>query len=549
MPTSFPSYSGNTSGRVRLPFLLLLAVLLVLPGPALAWGPAAANVPLDSPVYQWLDKLAGFGLVDSAITGIKPYTKAEAARLVLEAEGKLAADTPAPYLAREIIAELKRVLAREIAWRSGSEPVPTFDLRPVTELRFRTVYLDGVPRNYERLANDKGGDGVFGIGSGLRPSNPYPSPVQQHGTEGTPLFENNQGIRYDRGFTLEWRFTAEATAIRYLAAAVEPMLLYGERDGTVQALLNRGYLKVGGGELELEVGRDENWYGFGQRGALVLSNNARNFDLIKLSSPEPVTSRYLWDLKYSIILSRFDGTTVNGAYRKPYFLGMKLSFLPNPFVEFGLNMGRQLGGPEVDNSFRAYLKGIFGGTSSDNTNNVGGIEVRFRLPFLRNAEIYGEFVGEDSAGFWPTAESYLTGIFLPRLSRDGADDLRFEFFWGNPILYTNSTFPQGYIYKGMPLGHSQGGATTDYLLRYRHWFSARQRVILDYFHTDRGNVGQLPGQAVERKDAVRAGWEFPLTRALDIGLRYGWEQVTNYNLVGGDNRTNQLASFELRGSF
>ena len=86
-----------------------------------------------------------------------------------------------------------------------------------------------------------------------------------------------------------------------------------------------------------------------------------------------------------------------------------------------------------------------GGWNNDNSNSLAGLELRFRLPWLRNSEIFGEYSGEDAAAFWPFVESYLAGIYLPRLSPSGRDDLRFEYFRGHKILYVNGTFPQGKV--------------------------------------------------------------------------------------------------------
>ena len=131
----------------------------------------------------------------------------------------------------------------------------------------------------------------------------------------------------------------------------------------------------------------------------------------------------------------------------------------------------------------------------------------------------------------------------PRAS--GRDDLRFEWFRGHQIVYTSGTFPEGSLYRGLPLGHSQGGATQDFFLRYSHWFSVRNNLALEYFHTDRGKYGKVVGQAVEYKNAGRVFWNFPLHEKLDCGLMYGLEGINNLNLVGGGKRTNQLLKIDL----
>jgi hypothetical protein len=291
--------------------------------------------------------------------------------------------------------------------------------------------------------------------------------------------------------------------------------------------------------------------GLGYRGAITLTNNAKNFDLIKLSSPEPVKIDYVGLLKYSLIFSRFDETVTNGQVRRPYFLGAKVSILPTTNVEFGLNLGRQVGGPGVDNSLWSTLRGMVGGTEGDNSNSMAGFELRLRFPFLRNAELYGEFSGEDAAAFWPIVESYVAGFYIPRLTSGGRDDLRFEYFLGNRILYTSNTFQEGYLYRGMPVGHSQGGAAEEFFLRYSHWFSLKNRVALEYFHSERGNSGRVViengiNQTVERKNSLRGFWNMPLSDSLNLGFMYGWERIHNLNLVGGVNQTNQVVDVDLK---
>ncbi len=243
--------------------------------------------------------------------------------------------------------------------------------------------------------------------------------------------------------------------------------------------------------------------------------------------------------------------------RQPWFYAVKLVSKPSDNLEFGFNLGRQQGGPGVNNSLGDNIRGIIGGTGADNSNSLAGFEARYRIPWLRNAELYGEFSGEDTAAFWPIVESYVAGFYIPRLTTDGRNDFRFEFFQGNQILYTNGTFPEGYIYKGLPIGHSQGGAAQDFFARYSHWFSPRNSLALEYFYTLRGNQGRVPVdaagnfkadgvmQAIERKNAGRAFWSLPLYGDMDMILMFVWEQIDNFNLVAGVRQTNQISSVDL----
>lgn len=526
----------------------------VFSGPAFALS--SPNIPLDSPVYLYLEKLSGFGLVTGDVKGIRPYSKSEAARLLSEAEALLSSGSY-PSFATETAARLRELLPREAALYGKPEQAPPFDYTPLAGARLRYVYLDGAPRSYFRAVHDPGHDGVFGIGHGLRPANPYPSPAQQRGSEGTPLFENNNGVVYGSGSNLDLRASGEAHLGAKASLLIEPMLLWSEHADEARLRLNKGYLKLGGKGLELEAGRDENWLGLGYRGAITLSNNARNFDLIKLSSPEMVSSRYLWDLKYALIVSQFEKTVTDGKERQPLFVAAKLSMKPTKNSELGINLGRQVGGPGVDNSLGDTMRGLIGGWNQDNSNSIAGIELRFRLPWLRNSELYGEYSGEDAAAFWPIVESYLAGFYIPRLTDGGRDDLRFEYFRGNEILYTNGTFPSGYLYHGLPLGHSQGGAAQEFFLRYSHWFSIRNNLALECYRTSRGDYGRMTVdstgrfaatgtmQAIERKLALRAFWTLPIADDWNALLMYGAERTDNLELRQGVDRTNQLFRAEL----
>ena len=542
--------SDLAMARTQRRSIILLATIMAISVLVMrvdCWALSSANIPLDSPIYLYLEKLAGLGLIKSDIQGLRPYSKAEAVRLLLEAERNLK-QTDTPPFASQLLTRLHELLPREVALRTEPDKKPPLiDYNPVSSMRLRYVYLDGIPRNYVRPVHDPGNDGVFGIGSGLRPATPS-LVTTQVGNEGTPLSENNDGVIYHQGSNSDMRWAAEGYISDKVTALIEPTVLTSVTGTTV--FLNRGYVKVGGEALELEAGKDENWLGLGYRGNITLTNNAQNLTMAKLSSPEPFRGAdwlsWLGDLKYALIFSQLDTTVTNGQERRPWFYTLKLSAKPTDNLEIGFNLGRMQGGPGVNDSLKYWVTGLVGGTSSDNSKANAGFEARYRIPWLRNTELYGEFSGCDAAAFWPIVESYIAGFFIPNLTAGGKDDFRFEFFQGNQILYTSGTFPEGFLYKGLPLGDSQGGATQDFSTRYSHWFDVRNNLALEYSYTNRGMIGRVQDQAIERKNAGRISWTLPVYGDMDAQLLYGIEKINNLNLVDGADRTNQLFSVELR---
>jgi hypothetical protein len=321
-----------------------MACLLILACTANGWALSSTNIPLDSPLYGYLDKLAGMGLITSDMHDLRPYSKAEVARLLLEAEANFAAQTSSPPFARDLIQRVRELVPREEELRAEPEKKPpVLDWNPVNSLRMRYVYLDGIPRDYNRPVFIRGGQSAFGfIGGKLRPDSDA-GVLYDAGTEGTPMMENNDGVVYRRGNNGELRWSAEGYLSDKASALVEPMVLASSGDTTVR--INRGYVKLGGGGLELLAGRDENWFGPGYRGALTLSNNASNFDQVKLSSPEPLdvawVKRWLGETKYALIVSRFDDTNQGTPqHRRPWFIGAKLAFKPRNWFEWGINFAR-----------------------------------------------------------------------------------------------------------------------------------------------------------------------------------------------------------------
>jgi Capsule assembly protein Wzi len=527
-------------------FLVCLIAAIYL-NPGMCWAIASNNVSLDSPVYSYIEKLVGLGLITSDVKGVRPYAKAEVARLLQEAEENMAKlEGAPPPLAAEIIGRVRELVPRERALRKEPDKAPFLDYNPLYAARLRYVYLDGVPRSYDRDVYVRAGQRIFGFLSGpLRPPNEA-AVAHEVGTEGTPLLENNEGVIYRHGNNAELRWSMEGFITSKVSVLAEPLVLYTPDENRMS--LQKGYIKLGGGGLELEVGRDANWFGPGYRGALTLTNNAKNLDLVKLSSPEPLdvawVKKYIGELKYALIVSRFNETGSGDTFRKPWFVGIKLAVKPEPWFEYGGNFVRQEGGPGFSGSTSLYDM-IFGGGYSNKSNTIAGIDLRFRIPWLRNTEVYAEYAGENTAGPLPFVESYVAGFFVPLLTCSGKDDFRFEFFYGNTMLYTDGKFPDGYVYNNMFLGHSQGGSALEFFTRYSHWFSARNNLALEYFHTDRGREGKLPGQALEKKNALRGFWTLPVYGDMDMQVMYGWERIGNFNLVDGAMQTNQVVKVDL----
>ena len=144
-----------------IPILLIVALCSA---PAHARPLSSNNIPLDSPIYLYLEKLTVLGIVTSDIKGIKPFSKEEAARLVLEAEKNLPSlSGESRDFAAELLGQLRKRLTRELSLYTDPKKAPWFDYNLIDYARLRYVYLDGVPRSFARPVRDPAHQSVFGF--------------------------------------------------------------------------------------------------------------------------------------------------------------------------------------------------------------------------------------------------------------------------------------------------------------------------------------------------------------------------------------------------
>src|SRR6185369_1060961 len=151
-------YSEDNPGFGPWARIVFGALVFLMFHAAPAYALSSANIPLGSPLYGYLDKLAGMGLITSDVKGLRPYSKVEAARLVLEAQKNMATqDVAAPAFAMQLVSRIRELLPREVSLCSAPEKKPRFiDFNPLSALRARYVYLDGAARDYNRISLDPG---------------------------------------------------------------------------------------------------------------------------------------------------------------------------------------------------------------------------------------------------------------------------------------------------------------------------------------------------------------------------------------------------------
>jgi hypothetical protein len=306
--------------------------------------------------------------------------------------------------------------------------------------------------------------------------------------------------------------------------------------------------------MELEGGRDSLWWGQGYHGNLLLTNNGTPLDLVKLSNPSPILLpwflSYLGPFKYNLFLSVLEEDRV---VPHPWFAGIRFEIKPFPIFEMGVTTTLMFNGegrPKL--SFTDLLSLLLfqpqGGGDANKSNQLGAFDFRLRLPFLRNAEVYAEYGGDDFSGT-DSPElfddiGYLVGIYIPRVTEDGRVEFRFEYarnahtvdqtpaFW-----YGHTIYQSGYTHDGLIMGHHMEGDSEDYFVRAAYYLRNDVKLGLDFDYMERG-ITLSPAREENYQMGVDVTYE--LTDFVTIRARYAYEEVKNFNLIQSDNRANQL---------
>lgn len=224
------------------------------------------------------------------------------------------------------------------------------------------------------------------------------------------------------------------------------------------------------------------WWGPGWDGSLILSNNARPIPSITVQRhlSDPFESKWLHWLGPWQFLFTLGQLGPDRYVPDALFLGMRLNFRPIPALELGASRTAQWGGqgrPEDLSAFKDILLGRDNlGTNGINAanepgNQLAGFDFRWQSPLFKAPyAVYGQFIGEDEAGGWPSRYTGLAGIETWgawgregaswRLHAEYADTATGGFYSSQPLYnyaYQHHIYRSGYVYRGRIIGHSLGG--------------------------------------------------------------------------------------------
>lgn len=487
--------------------LLLLSLCLVTP----AFAGPSPTVPLDSWVYPAMERLEALGVVDTALQGSRPWSRLEVARLVVAADGA-EGDTAELPAVRELLARFHREFAAEIVERTEPPRKAVRYLHAIGEARLSYLYREGGQTHFPGT-----------------------------NAEDFPLDDNRSGRTATAGHNLEGSFSGAA---RYgiVLADWRPLVEYRQGEGADLRLLGGG-VTLSLGPIDLFAGRQALCWGQGRQGTLVLSDNARPLDMLRLSTPEakplPWLFKYLGPFHFDLFASRLEKDRV---VPEPWFGGMRLEIKPFPWFELGASRTSFFGGkgrPSV--GVGDFIKVVVGSNppagSSDNANSIAALDARLRLAPLGGLELYGELGGEDEANHFFSKTAWIAGALLPRLDAAGRLSLRLEYadlaYRGNgPVWYRHGTYASGYTYQGRLLGYPAGGDSRDLYGELGWQYGPDLDLALSCGWQRRGVDG--PVEERHLQPGIEARWR--LRSRLEARLAYRYDHAQNYDHIAGNDR-------------
>jgi len=144
------------------------------------------------------------------------------------------------------------------------------------------------------------------------------------------LNANNDGDMYSRGGNARIGFTSRVEDVAGFSLFLKPEFRSGQTTGD-ELILKQGYVVTDFG-WDVIAGRDSLWWGPGHHGAVLLTNNAEPFTMVRVANPDPVilpwAFKYLGPFGLTCFATQLEKDRAD--FSAPYLWGMMINFKPHP---------------------------------------------------------------------------------------------------------------------------------------------------------------------------------------------------------------------------
>ncbi len=421
-------------------------------------------IPLDSWIYPVLERLIAAGYVRYQFLGMRPWTRTAVADMIAEAVYRIGSENSVPAGVSSATAALQQEFSDES--RLGS----AFDNEAI---RLESVYtratvISGPPLNDsyhfgQTLINDFG--------------RPYQRGFNNV-TGFTARAETGRFAFYVRG---EYQHAPSADAYplsvrQVIAQADATPLQPASPIAEVNSfrLLDTYVAATVAGHV-VSVGKQSLWWGPGEGDAMIFSDNAEPFYLLRINRAVPLKLpfilKYLGPVRYDAFFGRLAGHQFPP---RPFMHGEKFSFKPTENLEFGFSRTAIFAGEGLTPlTFGNFWESLTSTTSSTNPGfdlrrspgvRHSSFDLSYRVPGLRKwLTLYTDSLVHDDVSpiDAPRRAAVNPGIYLSHVPRFTRLDLRIEAVNTDPpipesnggsFIYYESFYKDLYLNKSKLLG-------------------------------------------------------------------------------------------------
>ena len=483
----------------------------------------------DTIVYDLLNRLEAEGVIQSGLLNTKPISRKEAFRLLHEAEAN-----------SESRSEFIKDLVRSLKDRLGPDPSNGTQVKPIDSIYAKYIHTNAEVHTLK-----------------------YNDSVQNH----QPFNYNNNGDLYQRGSNERIGFTSRLENWGPLSLEANPEFRYPDTPFTNQDLVTRKAYAVLDLGWDVVLGQDSQWWGPGYHGAVLLSNNAEPFTMLKIGNPSPVRLPWIFDslgpFGFTFFVTNLEKAR---AIPEPYLYGMRFDFKPHPNIEIGLQKTALLGGrKDVPENAKIWLQSLYGANDADNCyagedcykkepgDQRAGLDFKLTIPWdVQPIQIYLEADGEDEYHNLPNLWAFIGGIYLPRILNEERLDFRMEYATTRgrkktPYTWYLHHLYSGYTYNGNIIGHHVGTDANNFFTEVSYLImQGTARLFLSY-NKEEHNVYIIGSH--EKLNNISSGISMSLTKQTHVTAHYSRGRLNNINNAPSEIQNLSAVSTEIRYLF
>ena len=524
-------------------------------------------VPIDSWVYPALMRLAALGYIKSDIEGMRPWTRMECARLVEEAGENLAEDD-SNTKGSAAYESLAREFSNEINLLGGGDN--------------RVVHLESV---YTRFTNISGEPLRDGYDFGQTVINDYGRPYAEgvnNVTGASAWASDGPFVGYIRG---EYQYAPSSPALpgTALQAIAQEELTPSVPAATPTPATNgfdtlEGYVGMQIDNWQITFGKQEQWWGPDNGGAMLFSNNAEPIEMLQINRTTPFTLpgflARIGPIRAQYFLGRIGGyhwlyNTRDGYLGswaqpladQPFIEGEKFSFRPSPNLEFGMSVAIMFSGEGIPFTAHKFFQVFFPlkygaaiGSPLHTGSRQGGFDFRYRVPGARNwLTFYGDgFTHDEPNPLWGSFDksAFNSGLYFSHLPKLPKLDFRVEGTFtdnpnSNPVLqhgffYWEYTYRSGFTNNGNLLGSWVGREGQGAQAWATYWFTPKNRLQFNYRH-EKVSREFVPSGGTVTDAGIRADLWTSSTASITASFQY---EKWNFPVLAPTPQTNLTTSVQ-----